>query len=503
MGIERKTFLYFITETSTGKSYYVDAMGMVKLSTTPRLLPQSPEGWLENKVSFGRSAKYYGLNRSFTVPLKFVGDGAQIIRNQFYTKKGVECPLTLVILKWNEATDIFELYYKGAIDLLKIDDNVTEGVTVNVMEGGIIKALKSYENTIYEIACDGSIPENIKINISGILFDCNYLFNVSEVAQENFNGTYFFVPSFPMISQEGLSFDIETGSQFLEQSEIAGVVADYYSQSNNWFLRPNSVITVTLTGQIRYVCTDEGFHPGRGAMRLYFRSSLGNIYDIQTVFEGKLYEGIQVTRLVNETITLAAGEKLFLGAVLVPSDTERLEVEFLPESNINLFVQTQYKDSSTWAITARNLFNLLVKRIGEDKYDSQSTLLDGLPNLVVTCGSALRGDVGSVIKTNMSDFFDSFNVVLNASLGNVGENDMLFFEEKGCVFDTETVTLDVGQVSNLKITTAEEYFFNVLKIGWPDQDYDEKTGQLEYNTGFIWKGPNKSVGDKTLDLISK
>jgi len=148
--VSRQIFLYYLTETSSGKTYWEDDKGHIQLdnSFTP---VKAPEGWLDNKVSFGRSAKYYGINRTFANPLKFTGDGARIIRKLFYAGKGIEAPLTLIILKWNDETDIYQLYYKGELDLSKIEDLPNEGVTVNIIEGGIVKLLKAYENTVYEI----------------------------------------------------------------------------------------------------------------------------------------------------------------------------------------------------------------------------------------------------------------------------------------------------------------------------------------------------------------
>ena len=499
MGIERKIFLDFLTDTKTGKSYYVDN-GIVKLSTEPTFLPQTHDGWLAMQVSFARSQKYYGINRAFTTPLKFVNDGAQILRNKYYGGKGVEEPITLIILKWNDTNDIYELYYKGDIDFTQVNDEVATGITVNSIEGGILKLLKAHESTVYEIPCDGSIPENFQVNIDGMLFDCVFKYANTTVTQENFNGTLFFIPGLTFLSSNGLSFGVETGSQ---QYEVAGpVVADYYRDSNNYIMRPQSATTVVIDGNIKYLCTDEGFHPGRGALRLYFRTSLGNIYDIQTVVDGKLFLGVETTRPVSMTINLAAGEKLFFGAVFVPSATERLEVQFLDNSDLNFTIKTRYPATKTWAITWRDLFKLLVEKIGGGVYLSQSELLDSWPNLAITSGFALRNDPKAVIKTTLLDCFESANAVLNSSLSNIGDNDTLFLERKDYVFNPASVTMDVGNVSNLKLSAYENYF-NTIKIGYPEQSYDEKLGQNEYNTTSLWNTPFTKIGAKELTLVSK
>jgi len=423
--LKRKTFIYFITDTNNGNSYYVDSNGNVLANNAMNFLPQSPEGWLENKVSFGRSEKYYGLNRTFTVPLKFVGDGATILRNLFWKTKGINCDLTLIILKWDDATDIYQMYYKGKMDLPKMIDNVAEGVTINCLEGGVIQKLKAYESTIYEIPMDGTIPENIRVNIDGILFDCNYTYNVGEVEYENFNSAYSFAPSFALINQTGLVFNVVTNNQVYEKAQIDNIFIKYYQESDNYFIRSDYALTIKIKGKIKYVCTEEGFHPGRGALQLYFISSLENVYYIQTAANGKLLLGVDKTIVVDTEITLSAGEKLFLGADLFPSETEELKFKFLPDSDLVVTIKTKYPATSTWAITFRDLFKLLVEKVGDGEFESQAEILDALPNLVATCGFALRGDPAAVLKTTMSDFFDSVNAITFGSLGNI--NDKLFF----------------------------------------------------------------------------
>jgi hypothetical protein len=488
--MNRKIFLYFITDTVSGKSYYVDNEGNVQLNNNPTPLPQSPGGWIDNRVSFGRSAKYYGLNRTFTVPLKFVGDGATILRTLFWETKGINCDLTLIILKWNDETDIYELYYKGKIDLLKIDDNVAESVTVNVIEGGVMQKLKAYENTTFEIPMDGTIAENFLVKMNGYLFDCDYNYNVLESSNQavGFVDIYIF-PSFYILNNDGINLGVGFSDQI--EGGVVGLAGfnNYIQTSSNFFVNAGQVASLDIEGELKNNYSATG-----GNYEVFFISSLNNKYPIQGVVSPLVGD---VTIPVLNTIPLLPGEKLFLCYKINGSG---LVVNTL-ESSVNVKTKTKYVDTSAWAIAAKDLFKILVSKVSEGKCLSQSSVLDSLPNIAITCGFALRKDKAAVLKTNMSDFFDSLNVVVNGCLGNIDEK--LFFEHKEYVYNSDEVTTDLGEVSNLRISVADEYLFNLLKIGYPPQSYDEKLGQSEFNTTFVFKVPCDVIAQKELQLISK
>ena len=485
--IQRKTFLYFLTDTSSGRSFYVNN-GMVQTTNLPTPLPQNPGGWLENEVKFTRNSKYHGLNRTYTTPLKFVGDGATIIRNQYYTSKGVECPITLIILKWDPDTDIYQMYYKGELDLLKITDDSAQSVTCNLLEGGLVKLIKSNESTVYEIPCDGSIPENFQVSIDGIQFLDTFTYQIND----NPGITGAAALSCAYLSNNGDNIGIEHGSQNYEG--FGGPIANYVASSTNYIFSTVSPTNLTMKGTLSF-----RYNPGLGSchVRFGFWKSSGVNY----IFYDQTFSGRQTASInFNFPISMLAGEKLFLIFYYdVPASFDIFQTNFTLEFNSKLPV------TNTWAVSARDVFKILINKIGNNQYQTQSTLLDNYLNFAITSGKALRGDASAVIKTTLAELFDSVNSILNASLGTisvVGQNDIIFIESKGYVFDSSTVNFDLGEVSDLKIEAAHDYFFNTLKIGYEPQTYDEKAGQSEYNTTAQFKTPITRIV-KELSLISK
>lgn len=496
MSLAREIFLYFLTDTDD-KCYYYDN-GQVKsaglrffneIPYTP-WLSQSPQGWLENTVAFGRSSRYYGINRSFVVPLKFVGDGASIIRTLYYTKKGIEQQISLVVLKWNDENDDYELYYKGELDLGKVEDLAAEGVQVSIMEGGIVKMLKSYENTVYEFPCDGSIPENKLIEIDGILFNDTFTYQVVES-----NDAAYDLYAVPVVflNNTGDNVGITKGDQ-TEEGITDDIYLNYLLTSPNSAFKSQYATTATVKGKQSIT----GTNAGGETVSLYFATSDDTryyIFNAQPITLGETF-----TADYEFTIPLTAGQSLFL---IRDGDFSGRAMQ--NESEFTIQFTSKYPNSTTWAISAYDLFQMLVAKVGDNKYPADSTLLAAYPNLVLTSGDALRHTEKAVIKTSLADFFDSFNVVLNASLSNQtlpGQDESVFFESKEYVFDSSSVTVSLGEVSDLKISAAAEYIFNTLKIGYQPQSYDEKAGKQEYNTTAQYKAPITRL-QKELTLVSK
>jgi len=72
--------------------------GVIKCTAAPYFLEFSPAGWQEISVQNIRNKKYWGIDRSVTIPLSYVNDGATILKHIFLTK-GLEEPVYLSILE--------------------------------------------------------------------------------------------------------------------------------------------------------------------------------------------------------------------------------------------------------------------------------------------------------------------------------------------------------------------------------------------------------------------
>ena len=91
--MENKTYLFAIQDDQNN---FYDADG--NLSANPYLLDFSPDGWNGIKILNKRNKEFFGVDRSVTVPLSYVEDGAKIIKKVVYNQ-GIEAPLYLAILQ--------------------------------------------------------------------------------------------------------------------------------------------------------------------------------------------------------------------------------------------------------------------------------------------------------------------------------------------------------------------------------------------------------------------
>lgn len=502
----RKIYQYFLTN-DIGQCYYVDGNRMVQLTNQYVPLRQSPDGWLTQKVTRGRNLKTYGSNRSYTQPLKFVNDGARIIRWLLYNKTGIEEKLYLVVLKWNDGSDTtnpagtYNTWYKGEIDLVNLVDISLESVTVNVMEGGLAKLLTAYENTMYQIPCDGSIPENINVKISGLKFHALITWAVAPCTI-NASGT---VIPLTLMTEEGNDIGCVKGNPVFSQFD-GGAIKTPTTTNNLWFSSIADISALTMGGYLE-------FNGNLANAEVMLVSQFQN----RTVIPmGPIATGVQYP--VNLQFDYQGGENLYL--VVITTDAHPNCA--ILTTGVTLEFDSQFQDTNTWAIRPYDLLNLLLQKICQDAstpnhnitYTLQSNLLQQYAGLCLTSGAALRnysnalinGTPGTVIKTCLADFFTSFNAILNACMGNQGSTDPfgenLFFEAKGYVFDSSQVTIDVEEVSNFSIAPAPDYQYSGIKIGYAEQKYSEAAGNGEFNTTSQFKTPIKKL-NKDLSLISK
>lgn len=547
----RDIWKFWFLNKASGLCYYEDSNGNPQTGN-PLLgldfaLKHVPQGWDSMQLSFGRNSHYWGINRSFSNTFMFIEDAARILRRLLYLGKGIEAGVVLIVAKWDDETDVYRLYYDGMIDFSKCEDLADQGIKVDTLEGGVIGMLKANEQTVQEIECDGSIPENIKINDDGILFDDVFHYQILNITAP-FPGVLPLPCTF--ISNDGDNIGITRGDQLLELPS-----ANYFQQSGNFLFSSTTPIKVRLQGFIT-VKTDwrianTGFYMFTATSNSVGDGIGGTTHGIglvnpQVNANGN-FEPVKSQINVNgqrvfgfdAVISLAANENLF---VMFFNDFADHPIQILGGS-FSLSFSSRYPSARIWGMTMWDLFRLIVTRNNALSastaqtfdFDIDSPLLKEKLNWVVTSGDAIRAStdpnyfqyynqstinpanpgnqffnartfLGPAIKSNLSDLFDTVNAIACAALYNTrpgpGARETIVIDRKKTVMDSSVITMNVGQVSNLRISLALEYFFNWVKVGYIAQQYDEKAGKFEYNNTSQYQASIKSLA-KILELISK
>lgn len=441
------------------------------------VLLNAPEGWEETFLKQSRSRTYWGLIRSFTVPMKFVLDGAYLLRREFYTY-GVSAKMKLKIEVLKNQNWEYQILYNGGIDFTEFQDFSNDrSVVVRATDEGIAEMIATYDKTVYEIPLTES--NMINVEIPGVsLIDSAQLLVLPQ--------PYSYAP--PNINKI-LPCDVEENELINEKIETRISEEENnpnLSTSSNWLIKVLEDTTIVISGTIEAV-----FGITRNDSRVIFeiRNNSGALKG--TIANVGRESGSKVDYSV--TIQGIAGERLFLIVRTQGDPRGGLSVEYFPVKITNEILT---EPSISKAIKAEVLFKeLLVKMNGEDG-GAKSDLLKG-SNLFITCGDAIREFENPVLKTSFQDFYRSMDYVLNAGFGidNVPrlETKEFFFRDSVC--------LDLGTVSEFSLSVETDLMYNNLRVGYKDEKYEQDQGREEFNQGQVWTTKNSKV-DSTEDRIS-
>jgi hypothetical protein len=491
----RPSFLYYLF-SDRHLPYYVDAAGHVvegdgnyfqQDGVTPAHLKHSPDGWKENLVHWGRSLKYYGLMRDFTVPLKFVGDGAKIIRNRMWTS-GVEAVCHMGIAKLDRTSLPYNYLSWLATELNYVKYIQTKtGVEIEALEGGLSKLIKAFENTVYSIAIDEN-PDHIEVFTDGMELDYSGKYiNVDNpnVGALGPHGSSKYMLPITNITSEGRAPGIAFLTSTLEVL-TSGPTTDL-SSNTNYFFYTNKALSIRLHGSIKI-----DFGASHQSLTFRVQDNYGNVLFDANPGLAVTYTGV-VDFPFDFTASLGGDTKLFMYAVDALGDT----VDYL-ETEIFIEFVYRHPSSTIKALRLITVLEQLTKLITNNAYTCSSALLTSLTDYCLTSGDALRGIENSVLKISLSDFFKF--LFARFSVGLAVHNGQLVIEKLEDFFQAVTI-VDLGEVADVTITVAEDLMGNTIKAGYEKQDYTDVNGRNETNQGQQWTTPLTRI-IKELDLVS-
>ncbi|MBS1915659.1 MAG: hypothetical protein JST87_05240 [Bacteroidetes bacterium] len=565
MSYSRYPFLFFLLDTPTGLCYYKDANGNtqkanIQSGTEIALANKTaPDGWMNSELGFNRNKDYYALFRSYNSPYTLVKDAEQIVREIYYSTKGSETLLSYMILKYNDQPQSgepqYELYYKSPIDFSQSVDTIVRGFQISLFQGGITQLIKAYENTIFEIPCDGSIPENIKALFDGMLVEDTLYYSIPQISLPS-DGHPYILPC-TKTDEDGDSYGVVSNGQTLEDIDTTS----NYATTQNYLFSSVAAVTVRVRGTIE-LRPFSANHPVGFALALQTpvyanegladqflhtellvpsqkqgRSTVSNPYGAQ-LFPNNHHQSYLTGQSVysfDQTIDLQANENLFLAIAQFGDPAHPLTVL---SGNFTVEFVTAPQNVSVWMISLYNIGKLLLKYICQYASTTDyplafqfiSSLLEGLQNLCATSGDALRaagdpnyskfynaaqtninypninltGSYGVVLKTSLKDWFQNASCILMAAMGaqQPGSMEELFFEQLEYVFNATSVSMDLGEVADMKLTRASDLFFTRVKFGWNPALNDQKSGKFSWISTLEMQGPMKAIPDKVFEKVS-
>ena len=463
-----KNWLYFLTDEG-GKSYHINN-GLVQTTAAKKQLLYTPDGWQDIAIGWERNILRVGTVRNFSLPLGFVLDGAQILRDIMYTKS-IEEKIYLLITKLDLVIDattykyLYNYFYKGELDLSTLRDDDTK-MTVNIMEGGLSKLLKANEGTVYEFPMNA--PETILVKMDGIALYLKHTWLLIESTVLN-----NVVPGLSFVNSDG---------------QAAGTAAVTVDEGPLDAERYFFTTSIAITG-INLKTTIIARNPMDADITLVIKNQAGVV--VATLVSGT-YSNTAFTSIpVDVTFNSNAGDKFFLQV------TSPGFVEF-KEATLSANFSSTYPTTYIKAYKPTDLYPKIIEKITGKATDAKSDLLATKDHLVYTSGDAIRGIPTAKLKTNLNNFFEDAKVRYAAGLGI--ESGKIAIETYEHFLD-ETNPIDLGNAKDLKVTLAADLMHNTVKVGYTEKNIDDVNGKYSFNNSHLYSSPLTKVV-KELSLIS-
>lgn len=485
--MQGKDFIYFLFDENNNSYYQYGDTVLTSASLKP--LEFTPDGWKKIQIQNQRNGTYFAVDRSFTIPLEYVKDGGQILKYIYYNY-GVEAKVYMAICEQKLYFDnthygfYYTLVYRGEIDLAQFKHDGTK-VTVNIMEGGIVKLIKAYENTKYEIPVD--VPDAVDVLMDGVLLKNSASFAVIEGQYTGLELANHNVPII-FLNSEGTNFGLIYGSQSITDTDPS-IIKNQSGQS----------VSFPLIGKVKFKIEYAAL-----AYRLfvYKKKSDGTIEELFDTDNISVSNNVIYEVPFSLNVTLENNEHLYIKAIYFtnasPENSSKRKMTYY-DTEFSINFDSTYKPTIIKALRPLYVFQQLINKISDGAYTGISDYLKNeIGDVVVTCGDAIRGIQGAKIKTSLRDFFTSYNSDFGLGMGMLGAE--LRLEQKG-FWVQYTDFIDLGEVSKMKVTPANDLLVNNIKIGTPDQEYDDVNGRQEFNTTHEYSAPITRVA-KELNLVS-
>lgn len=489
MGIPLKNQLWFIGDNKGRTARMVSGVAKM-LGGPPVPLSNNPDGWRDLEVGGATDAKYRTLNRTATIAITFVGDGADILRYYMYKGRGFQEELWVILLQKSETNGKYLLEYRGRLDLPKAKDDVEIGVQVNAKEGGPASYIAANESQVYSIDSTSANPIGFSGYFDGMTFKdrIKYIFGSPEGSTFDLSNDFNNV--FPLVfgGNEGFSFDLIKNESILPEFFSSGDLAEYLRSNNYHFYRPYTTV-VDADGQIVWWVSSG---PGTFHVDLYWYTSLGNRYDIlinQPV--GGTAVTPEIITIPSTEIELEPDEKLFLFITRYEGGG-LYTIQIKEGTQINYTVKTKNQPTTAIGFRPIDLWRELVSRIsggvctGESEYFTDNFVIPSLFS-----GQSLRNLTKANLQISFEKFYQFYDALRPMGLKIVGKT--IYIEPLENIYGDGPTLLDFGEASKVSLSFAFDALFNSATVGYQSLNIQELNGVPEYNSKNNYSLPIDSL----------
>lgn len=446
------------------------------------VLPNAPIGWEENIIRWQRSETYFGMIRTFSVPLEFVLDGAWILRTGFYTL-GLRNVTTLKIEQLIPSTWGYELLFQGEIDFSTFSDELTT-VTVTVMEGGITANIKAYENVKY------SIPINVPDAIDVLLTPLKLQEKSGFIFTPTIDRRVEFIPGLELITNEVQA--LGEPSSYAVEMTIPGLIFPPVIVNSDiegkFFYKAKIDNTIKVAGNIKG-SVKAGTGTAIYAISVY-RYRADAFVDTFDIFSQSIpaTTTVPIDQDFDIDIPVLEGDILYIFTAIGLGGGTLTDAGFIfTEGELNATYYTGSPATFCKALRPKYLAQQLLNKMnGGGNVPFQSIHLQTWEQLTITSGKSIRQLDDPDIIISWKDFFQSINSVTNCGFAVI--NGTAVLEAKSTFYQATIPAATTGKPKYFKIDVYEPYQYSHIKVGYPDPKFstivdnnDEVNSTQEYS----------------------
>jgi hypothetical protein len=368
------------------------------------------------------------------------------------------------------------------------------------MEGGIVKFVKARENVKYQIPIDAA--DTIKIKWTGIKLrqKASYLLTNGALPNDLGRATI----NLTLLGDEGITSINAVSEERIKTGNSPSALWG----ANTWFLTTGSLDTeVTVRWDfnvyLELAAGVGGINPTNIILQMCVVESSSSTFNhnIQTlaVHDPALIYNHKHHFAGSFTTIIPANRRVILYMTSGPGGTADLTY-YTYDHDGSFEIEYTYTHRTTYVKARRpfGLFQDLTNKVTDGTAQAESATHNIYNYFVATSGDAIRGIPNSYIKSSLYDNYKSYNTIHSLGMGAINGN--LKVEKKVNLVDY-TSPIALGECKGLKISLDNEYSYSSIKIGCPEQEYEDVNGKQEFNNTHVYTTPNTADG-KELDLVS-
>jgi hypothetical protein len=500
-------FKFYLLDVN-GNYYYYDG-NSAQITATKTPIKDTPNGWSEMKIQLGRDTEYFGINSSITAPLKFWGDGREILKSIYYANGKVNfnayCKCIIEQRIDHDGARVWQYEQLGNDFVIDFANEQSEEATedggyfvVGLNEENAQEIILSEERTEVIVEFDA---DSINTEISGKELQSNYKWITSGLGavtiQASGSGTGFVVPM-GLIKEETDYFRnlIVTQTTGSEEFSLSGTPND----NNKFLYTDNTLVDVpyTLDGEIVFQNTS-GVANAQVIVEVIKKDTVADtIVSSQTLYSSTVGLTGTVTLTVATSGTLDFDPSIFtyfldirVGSTSAPASVS-IQVNSMDfRLNITSILPAAYIETFSYYNFAKKLiakFSNNQVSLASSCFLNFNTSLGDLPNYFhnlpkytnVTTGNALRGLADRDFKAQFQDLKRDIKSRWMCGMDVTGN--IIRFEQLPYFFRKNSVIATVDEVSMLTKKTAVEWLCNGIKCGYPDETLDKLNAKYEINS---------------------